>query len=76
MIPEEGEPFQSPFPTSVGELVVGVPEEEGGVNGQLDLPVGGQWFSWSADSRIPGGRTADLQIGVGEGVGTGAARRS
>jgi hypothetical protein len=32
------------------------------VNGQFDVPVGGQRFSWSADTGIPGRRTADLQV--------------
>jgi hypothetical protein len=34
------------------------------VNGQQDLPVGGQEISRPVDSRIPGGRTADLRVRV------------
>ena len=35
-----------------------------GVNGQQDLPVGGQQTSRPTDTRNPGGRTADLRVRV------------
>lgn len=70
MVPNKGlaEGRLEPFPAGVPDLLEAGIDPPGallraeGVNGQQDLPMGGQEISRPVDSRNPGGRTADLRV--------------